>query len=231
MKTSSSVGLTSAVTMPMTWPSRLTSGPPELPGLTAASIWIRPCRIRAAVRQLERTVEAGDDAGAASSRTARTGCRSRTPRCPAGRRPDCRASPGRASAGGSLGADDGDVVLRLASPRSRPADFGAVGERELDRRRAVDDVEAGQDVAGEVDDDAAAEAAGGFVRRRRARRTPVVSIEHERRLDGLVDESPRRPAAASPTRGRCAIAAVDVLLRQRPGSRGRGGRTRGRRRG
>ena len=34
----------------------------------------------------------------------------------------------------------------------------AVGERELDRGRAVDDVQAGQDVAVEVDDDAAAEA-------------------------------------------------------------------------
>ena len=26
--------------MPMTWPSASTSGPPELPGLTAASVWI-----------------------------------------------------------------------------------------------------------------------------------------------------------------------------------------------
>ena len=29
--------------MPMTCPSRFSSGPPELPGLTAASTWIRPC--------------------------------------------------------------------------------------------------------------------------------------------------------------------------------------------
>ena len=34
----------SASTIPITWPSRLTSGPPELPGFTAASIWIRPPR-------------------------------------------------------------------------------------------------------------------------------------------------------------------------------------------
>src|SRR5580658_65349 len=34
-------GLARAVTMPTTSPSRLTSGPPELPGFTAASNWIR----------------------------------------------------------------------------------------------------------------------------------------------------------------------------------------------
>ena len=36
------VGLMSAETMPTTWPARLTSGPPELPGFTAASTWIKP---------------------------------------------------------------------------------------------------------------------------------------------------------------------------------------------
>ena len=51
----------------------------------------------------------------------------------------------------------------------------AVGERELDRGRAVDDVEAREDVAGQVDDDAAAEAVVvlvgrvGVRRRRRSR--------------------------------------------------------------
>ena len=30
-----------AVLMPMTWPALLTSGPPELPGLMAASVWMR----------------------------------------------------------------------------------------------------------------------------------------------------------------------------------------------
>ena len=44
MNTSWLVGLMSADTIPITWPSRLTSGPPELPGLTAASTWIRPWR-------------------------------------------------------------------------------------------------------------------------------------------------------------------------------------------
>ena len=35
---------TMAVFMPTTWPAALTSGPPELPGLMAASVWMRPSR-------------------------------------------------------------------------------------------------------------------------------------------------------------------------------------------
>ena len=88
--------------------------------------------------------------------------------------------------GGCSGAEHRDVVLGL-----RADDLGgrrrAVGEGELDRGRAVDDVEAGEDVAVEVDDDAAAEAVVVLVGH-------VGSVdafgldEHERRLDGLVDD-------------------------------------------
>jgi len=46
MKTLSSVGLYSALTIPTTEPSRATSGPPEFPGLTAASNWIRSVKTR-----------------------------------------------------------------------------------------------------------------------------------------------------------------------------------------
>ena len=42
MNTCCSVGLMRAVTMPTTRPSRSSNGPPELPGFTAASIWMRP---------------------------------------------------------------------------------------------------------------------------------------------------------------------------------------------
>ena len=38
-----------AVFMPMTWPDVSMSGPPEFPGLMAASVWIRFCRFSAAV--------------------------------------------------------------------------------------------------------------------------------------------------------------------------------------
>ncbi len=36
---------TIAVFMPTTWPAAFTSGPPELPGLMAASVWMRPWRL------------------------------------------------------------------------------------------------------------------------------------------------------------------------------------------
>ena len=42
------------------------------------------------------------------------------------------------------------------------ADVRAVGERELDRRRLVDDVEGGEDVARHVDDDPGAQARLGL---------------------------------------------------------------------
>ena len=56
-------GLASAVTMPTTWPLRLSSGPPELPGLTAASNWMRPFSVVPPSTGIER-FEPGDDAGA-----------------------------------------------------------------------------------------------------------------------------------------------------------------------
>ena len=46
MNTRCSVGLRSPVTMPTTSPSSVTSGPPELPGFTAASNWMRLVRTR-----------------------------------------------------------------------------------------------------------------------------------------------------------------------------------------
>ena len=61
-KSSTPAGLAIPVTIPTTWPWRLTSGPPEFPGLTAASNWISPVRVRP-VADLERAVEARDHAG------------------------------------------------------------------------------------------------------------------------------------------------------------------------
>jgi hypothetical protein len=39
------VGLAKATTIPTVWPLALTSGPPELPGFTAASNWMSPVRL------------------------------------------------------------------------------------------------------------------------------------------------------------------------------------------
>ena len=48
-------GLARAVTIPITCPPRLSSGPPELPGLTAASNWIRPCNVLPSFASVERS--------------------------------------------------------------------------------------------------------------------------------------------------------------------------------
>ena len=63
MKVRASVGLRMAVTMPTTSPSIVTSGPPELPGLAAASNWIRLVERALAVGRAVLALEAGDDAG------------------------------------------------------------------------------------------------------------------------------------------------------------------------
>ena len=49
-----------AVLMPTTWPAALTSGPPELPELIAASVWIRPSSV--ALLGVDRAVERRHDA-------------------------------------------------------------------------------------------------------------------------------------------------------------------------
>ena len=51
-----------AVLMPITSPREETSGPPELPGLSAASVWITSS-IRRPVLRAQRTAERRDDAG------------------------------------------------------------------------------------------------------------------------------------------------------------------------
>ena len=74
-----------------------------------------------------------------------------------------------------LGADHGDVVLGLGR-HDLAGRLRAVGERELDRLRAVDDVEAREDVAGERHDDAAAEPGALFRVGSPCPLTPVVSM-------------------------------------------------------
>ena len=90
---SSSPGSAMDTTMPTTRPLESSSGPPELPGLTAASNWISP---RTAGVGLGGSVEAGDDpAGRGVDSPA--GCRSRPrPSRPPRRRPAPPEPPPRA---------------------------------------------------------------------------------------------------------------------------------------
>ena len=150
---------------------------------------------RARVRQLERAVEAGHDAGAQGAVRGRTGCRRRTPRCRcacAAGLPSVAGTTGRAACRASRTAMSfASSWLAIVAPARRP-----VGERDLDVRRPVDDVERREDLAGVGDDDAAAEAAGGRagVGGRRGVGPGVGLDQDERRLDRVEHElRARRP--------------------------------------
>ena len=148
------VGLASAVTMPTTWPCRFSNGPPELPGLTAASNWISPSSSPLPSSRPMRAIESRHDARRSSSRRDRAGCRPSTcRRRPARRR---RGPRGRSRSGSSIGLQHGDVLLRCrrdhVAGRRR-----AVGEGDLDARGALDHVERGHDLALSVHDHTAPE--------------------------------------------------------------------------
>ena len=131
-----------AVFTPTTAPVLVTSGPPELPGLSAASVWIT-CSIKRPVARAQRPPERahhaardrvleavgvadGDRqlAGAEGLRVAELD-----------RRQVRRRNP-----------DDRDVGVPILTDEVRRA-FAAVGQRDLDRRRAVHDVAVGEDEA------------------------------------------------------------------------------------
>src|SRR6266581_7680650 len=56
-----STGLSIELLIPMTWPCELTSGPPEFPGLIAASVWIRLAPEAAAVWPIFDTIPSVND--------------------------------------------------------------------------------------------------------------------------------------------------------------------------
>ena len=147
--------------MPITSPGWLSSGPPELPGLTAASNWMRPCCVVPSSARIVRSSAEITPEVVVSSRpsglpTATTGSPTPTPSPPstAGTTTDGSVA-GRSTAMSRAGSDVGDLGGRA----------GAVGVDDLDRRGVVDDVVGGEDRAVLVDDHAGAEpgelAAGG----------------------------------------------------------------------
>ena len=153
MKKFSSVGLASPVTIPITWPSRFRSGPPELPGLTAASNWTSPVSCWLDPRHAEGAIETGDDPGAHRAvepeRVAddeRFVADAHRVQIPQRRRDQLRR--------GARGAQDSDVVLRLLD-HNLGGRLRAVGEGQLDLDGVGDDVQAGEDVAPVGDEHAA----------------------------------------------------------------------------
>ncbi len=167
-------------TMPITWPSRLSSGPPELPGLTAASIWIKPVQILPAAGGFEGTVEAGNDAGA--HRAVQTeGIADHVSLIPDLHGVQVAQSGGHELRRGLVCAQDGDVILRLRGGHLGGG-LGAIREGQLDAGRVGDDVQGGEDVAAIVDDNAAPQAALALA----VRAGGLGLHEHQGGLDDLV---------------------------------------------
>ena len=132
-------------TMPMTSPLALSSGPPELPGLTAASNWIRP--ENCAVVGLRGAVQARRRRRWWCCRSARAGCRWRR-RAPPTATPPPRVA-GTTGSGSVAGRQHGDVGPRVRR-RDGGAGLRAVGEQDADRAAVGDHVVGGEDRAAAV---------------------------------------------------------------------------------
>ena len=218
--------------MPTTSPSIVTSGPPELPGLAAASNWIRlvsiccPSGERNWRFRPETTPADADGPMPNGKPTATTWS--------PGREVGGRAHRRRLEVvGDRLGAQDGEVVLGLRAQHDRVG-LGAVEEGDPDLLGAADDVQVGEDGAVVDDHDAGADAAlDGAVLLAVA---AVVAVghqaddAHDRRDDRVVGARFRRDERL--VLDRLADGGVDLLDRQRRlGAEASGSTTRRRRRG
>ena len=201
-----------AVLMPTTRPCPSASAPPELPGLSAASVWIT----------LSISARPRPPARATSGRAPRRRPRSRSPRSRAGCRSRRRAGPhaaprrrraGRGRARAPSRAEDGEVGQRVAADdlegSSRPSVNAA-----LPPRPAGDDVRRGE------------QEAVGRERRRRCRRRPGRRRRRMRRVHAEVGHggarrarrrrrraASRRPAPRASSLGHSVIPGVTATLR------------------
>ena len=135
------------------------------------------------------------------SRTARTASRARTPRSPGGPRRGCRAWPGRASAGGCR-ADDRDVVLGWVATICAGDFEPSANVRSMVFAPSTTWRLVRMSPSRLTTTPLPSPAWGSGSASGSARRRAVGLDQDERRLDRLVDDSARRPAAASPRRGR-----------------------------
>ena len=161
---------------PITSPCDETSGPPELPGLRAASVWMTSSIMRPLLAAIERpraemtpavTVELeaervadGDDELAAAELLG-------------------IAEPRRRQVAGGVGADQREVGVGVLADELRIG-RAALRVGQADVAEAVDDVAVGEDQAIRGDDEARAEAAAAAV-------VPARVDAHDRRADVFGD--------------------------------------------
>jgi len=141
--------------MPITSPSSVTSGPPELPGFTAASNWMRLVSRRDVV-----ALQAGDDAG--GNRRADAERKSHRHHFIAGAQPGGGTHDRRHHVvGQALCLQHGEIVLGPLADERR---FGIepVEEGDVDAPRALHDMQVGEDEARVDDDHARAALPVGF---------------------------------------------------------------------
>ena len=137
-RSSRRVGEMIAVLMPMTSPSMLNSGPPELPRLMAASV----CEIVVIGAGIDVAVAGRDDAERHRAAEAERDCRSPAP---SRRRAACRCRRNaRPSAACGLDLQDREIDLLVAAEKLG-LKLGAVVEIDLDIVGVVDDVVVGDD--------------------------------------------------------------------------------------
>jgi len=173
-----------AVLMPTTSPRRLNSGPPELPLLMAASVWMKS----SVGARADIAVAGGDDAGCDGAAEAERVADSDDPLADFGgirRRP----RNGRQRIAG-LELQQGQVDGFVGTDQLGP-EHAAIRQDDVDLVCAFDDVVVGDDIAGGVDDEAGAKRGPGDAPRpaRRPRRS----------LNSLSGEvAVRRPSRPSP---------------------------------
>ena len=199
-----------AVFMPMTSPRRLSSGPPELPGLIAASVWSI---------SLERPSVTGTARSVALMTPTVTVCRKPNglpiaiTQSPAA---ICDESPNLASGSGWFGFSV-SWISALSVSGSRPISFALIElvevfavERHFDLARALDDVVVREDQAVLADDEAGAGGHRGLLAAAPvvARRCPCGWSPRIAGAAGLAEE------AAEQIVGRAAAAAPAEEVRQ-----------------
>ncbi len=146
------VGLRMPVTMPTTSPSAVTSGPPELPGLAAASNWMRLVRMRLPSVRVVLALQPRHDAG--RGRRADAERKAHGDHLVADREIRGRAQRRRDEVvGHGLRLQHREVVLGPHAD-DRRVGFHAVEEAHLDPLGADDDVQVGEDDALVDDHDA-----------------------------------------------------------------------------